>query len=237
MSIEYDVDVDVRLCVDDVAVDADDISLLEAIEATGSVNAATRSLGRSYAHALRRIETLEGAIGPLTERHRGGPTGGGTTLTDRGRGIVEAFATTDATMDHATDAVDNRLRGLVRGLDGDFARIDTPLGTVRSVAPATTGRVTVAVPATAITIHPHRDQPPADFSSAQNRFVGVVDRIDADDETATVWLGCRGVPLAAALTPASIDRLELAPGDRATAAFKATATRPVGVNTSDASVY
>ncbi len=61
-------DVEVQLEQGDVALTARDRTLLQAVAAHGSLNAAADALGRSYAHAQRRIVELEDAFGPLVDR-------------------------------------------------------------------------------------------------------------------------------------------------------------------------
>ncbi len=51
---------------DGVTLDAEDVDLLRAIDREGSLNNAATALGRSYAHAQRRIVELErGADGGI----------------------------------------------------------------------------------------------------------------------------------------------------------------------------
>jgi molybdate transport system regulatory protein len=66
--------------------------LLQAIEAKRSIRAASESLGISYRKAwgdLRKAESFLGVT--FLARHRGGPTGGETTLTKVGRKWLEAY--------------------------------------------------------------------------------------------------------------------------------------------------
>jgi tungstate transport system ATP-binding protein len=59
-------------------------------------------------------------------------------------------------------------------------------------------------------------------SSARNRLEGVVSRVMPQGQLARVTLDC-GFPLTAVVTRASLESLDLAPGRRVTAAFKASA--------------
>lgn len=231
MPVDFDVSVDVSLDIDGVEVDTDDVALLVAVAEHGSLNGATQALGRSYAHAHRRLKALEAAVGPLTRRHRGGSSGGGTVLTARGRALVDAYEETSAAVTHAANRVDNRLRGMVRRVRGSFAIVETPPGPVRALAPGVSGRVTLRIPADSIAIEPHSPERPSTSSSAQNRLTATIDRFDRSEHETTVRLACRGVPLHAVVAPDSLDRLGLVVGDPVTAAFKATATRPVGPTT------
>ncbi|NOZ85584.1 MAG: LysR family transcriptional regulator [Deltaproteobacteria bacterium] len=67
-------------------------ALLDAIEEHGSISAAAKSLGLSYATAWHRLDSMNKAMGaPLVEPRSGGKGGGGTNLTERGRAVIKAF--------------------------------------------------------------------------------------------------------------------------------------------------
>lgn len=66
--------------------------LLERIAATGSISAAGRDMGMSYKRAWMLVETLNSMFqGPLVESARGGPGGGGASLTDLGQEILSLY--------------------------------------------------------------------------------------------------------------------------------------------------
>jgi molybdate transport system regulatory protein len=68
------------------------VQLLEAIEATGSINAAAERMQVQYHRAWDRLQEMERGLGvPLVERHVGGPGGGGARLTEAGRQYVARF--------------------------------------------------------------------------------------------------------------------------------------------------
>jgi molybdate transport system regulatory protein len=68
------------------------IGLLAAIEATGSIRAASGRVGWSYRHALSYLGNAEAAVGgPLVRRIRGGETGGGAWLTPEARAFVRRY--------------------------------------------------------------------------------------------------------------------------------------------------
>ncbi|WP_017460731.1 TOBE domain-containing protein [Dyella ginsengisoli] len=70
----------------------DRIELLAAIGETGSISAAARAVGMSYKGAWDAIDAMNNlADEPLVVRAAGGRRGGGTTLTPRGRRLVEVF--------------------------------------------------------------------------------------------------------------------------------------------------
>jgi molybdate transport system regulatory protein len=68
------------------------IALLQAIDDTGSISAAGRSLGMSYRRAWQLIDELNQASPrPLIAAQTGGHSGGGATLTALGREIVAHY--------------------------------------------------------------------------------------------------------------------------------------------------
>jgi molybdate transport system regulatory protein len=70
------------------------VSLLKAIEATGSLTKAAKSLGMSYKKAWSLIDAVnKRAEKPVTTTNIGGKGGGGATLTPYGKSLVNAFET------------------------------------------------------------------------------------------------------------------------------------------------
>ena len=68
------------------------IALLEAVERTGSINAAAAELGVHFRVAWRKLKEMEEGLGmKLTKRVVGGKHGGGTALTPEGRDYVRRF--------------------------------------------------------------------------------------------------------------------------------------------------
>ena len=83
--------------------------LLRHVDETGSLHQAAKLMGMSYTKAWHLLRKTEEHLGwPLVERHVGGATGGGTSLTKRGRDLLERFehfmAETDAAMQDAFEA-------------------------------------------------------------------------------------------------------------------------------------
>jgi len=76
--MDNDREFEARIGAGEVVFDAEDARLLRAVDEHESLNAATEALGRSFAHAQRRIVALEEAFGTLLERRRGGAGGGGS---------------------------------------------------------------------------------------------------------------------------------------------------------------
>jgi molybdate transport system regulatory protein len=67
--------------------------LLKSIETTGSLRAASELLGISYRKAWGDLKKAQNALGVvLIEQHRGGPQGGRTVLTDRGKQWLQAYS-------------------------------------------------------------------------------------------------------------------------------------------------
>jgi molybdate transport system regulatory protein len=66
--------------------------LLEAIRATGSIAAAQRQVGASYAHLWKIVAAMNEAFAPpLVEPIRGGARGGGAVLTEQGHKVLDSF--------------------------------------------------------------------------------------------------------------------------------------------------
>lgn len=215
-----------HLHADGVAFDGEDAALLRAVADRGSLNAAAEALGRSYSRAQKRVAGLEEAYGPLVERRRGGPGGGGSDLTDGARALLARFARLQTALT-GTAAVDETvLAGTVRAREGELATVATPAGDVRAVLAADATAVQVTVRADAVTLHAPDGAPAADATSARNRFRGAVRAVDRGETVASVAVDVGAdAPLTALVTTESIDCLSLAPGEAVVATCKATATR------------
>lgn len=73
------------------------VDLLRAIDQTGSITHAAKSVGMSYKAAWDAVDTMNNLAGaPLVERAAGGRGGGGTRLTGRGARLVRRYAEIDA---------------------------------------------------------------------------------------------------------------------------------------------
>ena len=225
-------DATVHIEADGVAFDARDAALLRAVDDHGSLNAAASELGRSFAHAQRRIVALEEAFGSLVERQRGGSGGGGSELTTRAYELLTRFDRLGAEFDSVAEATLSVFRGEVVGRTGELATIDITPGSVLALVPqpvAVGERVEVSVRADAVTVELPQESPSADATSARNRFEGrVVDMVRGEAiGRVAVDIGTE-TPLWALLTTDSLDRLGLSErdeGDRVAVSFKATATR------------
>jgi len=81
----------------DIAVGPGKIDLLEAIDKTGSISAAARSLGMSYRRAWLLVDTMNRCFrGPVVEAEAGGKRGGGTRVTALGSDVVRRYRRVEA---------------------------------------------------------------------------------------------------------------------------------------------
>ena len=68
------------------------VDLLEAIERTGSISAASREMGMSYRRAWLLVDALNSMFGePLVVAAPGGARGGGARITELGKKIAAAY--------------------------------------------------------------------------------------------------------------------------------------------------
>lgn len=234
-----DASVDARLRADDVSFTAADADLLRAVGDAGSVSGAAEALGRSRARALARIETLEGAFGSLVDRRRGGASGGGSELTATATELLSRFDRLRATVAGTANVEERVLGGTVTERDGELGVVDTEAGPVRARLvgqpardpPDVDSRVQVGIRSDALTVHAPGDSPPADSTSARNRFAGTVVDVERGTAVAHVAVDVGSTePLVALLTCESLDRLDLAAGSRVVVTFKATATRAIAAD-------
>ncbi|AWB27398.1 TOBE domain-containing protein [Halococcoides cellulosivorans] len=216
-----------RLVVDGIAVDRSDVRLLRAVEREGSLSAAADALDRSYSHAHDRVSDLEDALGPLLDRQRGGPDGGGSTLTDTARDLLARFDRLRAALAGTARTEEVAIEGAVRERDGELARVATDAGEFRAVCYEDADRVDVVLSADAITLHRLDTAPPATDTSARNRLRGAVSDVEAGESIATVTVAAEGVAVPVVVTKASLDLLDIAVGTSVVATFKAAATHAV----------
>ncbi|WP_299270240.1 TOBE domain-containing protein [Halorientalis sp.] len=221
-------DFDVQLGRDGVALTVRDRELLSAIDEAGSLNAAADSLGRSYAHAQRRVVELEDAFGSLVDRSRGGGGGGGSELTDRAQELLATFDRVRAEFAGVAEADETVLTGRVIDRDGELATVETAAGRVRAVTPPDCTAVAVTIRADAVTLNRPADAPEPGGTSARNRFEGQVLEVDHGETLARVTVGIDPeLHLTALVTVESVERLGLDSRAAVVATFKATATRAV----------
>lgn len=77
---------------DRIAVGPGKIALLEAVARTGSITAAAKSLSMSYRRAWLLLDELNRSLEqPAVDSAKGGPQGGGSSLTDVGRQLITLY--------------------------------------------------------------------------------------------------------------------------------------------------
>lgn len=93
------------------------MALLENIESTQSISAAAKAIGLSYKAAWDAVEAMNNlSEKPLVLRSKGGKGGGGTTLTPRGRQLVETFRAVEAENNRFLEVLNGRIKNLDRDL-------------------------------------------------------------------------------------------------------------------------
>lgn len=66
--------------------------LLRLVQQQHSLHKAAALMGMAYSKAWRIINDIDGALGtPVLHRNRGGSSGGGSTLTQAGEALLEAY--------------------------------------------------------------------------------------------------------------------------------------------------
>ncbi|MBC7940304.1 MAG: winged helix-turn-helix domain-containing protein [Chitinophagaceae bacterium] len=106
-----------RITVGDViAIGPGKIALLEAIDSTGSITAAAKSLDMSYRRAWLLLDELNRSLRePAADSAKGGPNGGGSALTDTGRQLIAVYRRIEATATTACRSDIQRLTHLLAG--------------------------------------------------------------------------------------------------------------------------
>jgi molybdate transport system regulatory protein len=88
------------------------VRLLEHVVQQGSIRGAAVAMGMSYRRAWLLIHEVEAMMGAsVITAETGGTRGGGTTLTDVGRTVVEKYRSLEA---HAAQSLRSELRALAR---------------------------------------------------------------------------------------------------------------------------
>ena len=92
------------------------IALLEAIRDTRSITAAAKSMGMSYRRAWVLVDELNGSLASAAvESAIGGERGGGSTLTELGRELVDVYRRIETTAARACAKDIARLLALAPG--------------------------------------------------------------------------------------------------------------------------
>jgi molybdate transport system regulatory protein len=86
-------DLELRVMVDgQVIIGPVQAMLLETIRSAGSIAAAQRQIGASYAHLWKLVAAMNEVFAPpLIEPIRGGARGGGAQLTEQGHRVLDSF--------------------------------------------------------------------------------------------------------------------------------------------------
>jgi len=219
-------DFEAHLAIDDVTVTGRDVEMLRAIDRHGSMHRAAAALDRSYAHLQRRVVELESAAGQLTERKRGGSEGGGTELTPAAHEILGQFSRLRAELRGVASVTESVIPGTVRDREGEIGTVETEAGPVTALVPADATEVAVIVRSDAVVLR--RPDGATDTTSLRNDIEGTVTGIEMGEAVAQVTVELPGaVELVALVTDRSLATLDLEPGSRAVASFKATATRGI----------
>jgi molybdate transport system regulatory protein len=101
---------------DHIAVGPGKVALLEAIERTGSITAAAKSLDMSYRRAWLLLDELNRSLRqPAVDCSQGGRRGGGSALTDVGRRLIALYR-------HIEQTAETECRDDIRKLLGLLAR-------------------------------------------------------------------------------------------------------------------
>lgn len=101
-------------CGETVAIGPGKIQLLEAIQRTGSLTAAAKSIGMSYRRAWLLIDELNRALKiPAVESAKGGEHGGGSVLTSVGEKLVQQYRSIEAAAAASCKAQIRALTGLL----------------------------------------------------------------------------------------------------------------------------
>ena len=124
--------------------DARFFALLEALDATGSINRAARTAGLSYKGAWLLLEAACNlASEPLLETSTGGSGGGGTRLTPAARGLLDAWR-----------SVQSEHREFLRAQEARLAHHPALAGLLRRMSMKTTARNQYAGTVKAIEVGP-----------------------------------------------------------------------------------
>lgn len=103
-----------------IAIGPGKADLLDAVRDTGSIAAAGRRLGISYRRTRDMIDTLNRCWGsPVVETARGGSSGGGSRLTQRGNEVLAAYRALEAALGQAAEGPVAALLGMLEEFGPD----------------------------------------------------------------------------------------------------------------------
>ncbi|MFW6436200.1 MAG: hypothetical protein ACOCYZ_01035 [Halococcoides sp.] len=174
--------------------------------------------------------TLEGTLGDLVDRQRGGSGGGGSALTATGTAMLDQFEALEATRTGPWIGARTTLDGRVLSRDDDMVAVETAAGRVRArlierEVASGTERVTVSVPASAAFIEAPAI-PPSAGPPGLDRLCGRIDAIDRSNGLARVGARIAGDGRAVAIEPLDrLAKLSVGSGSTVTIAFNPAAAR------------
>lgn len=97
-----------------IAIGPGRITLLEAIDRTGSISAAARQLKMSYRRAWLLVNDTNNALKqPAVTSSEGGASGGGSRLTETGRALIQHYRSIEAIAARAAQADIEALTALI----------------------------------------------------------------------------------------------------------------------------
>ncbi len=117
--------------------------------------------------------------------------------------------------------VSNVLRGTVRDADEGLVALDVGGISIWGLGDTASGNAVALFGAETVTVYPGEVR---DAGSARNRWPGTVLEVRPAGRLVEIVVDC-GAPIAALLTPGSLEALEIAEGALVTLAVKATAVR------------
>ncbi len=98
----------------DVAIGPGKIDLLRQVDAARSISAAARAMGMSYKRAWQLVDLLNRDFGsPVVTTATGGRGGGGASLTDLGRALVDRYGALEDGLNAAASVELDALRRLL----------------------------------------------------------------------------------------------------------------------------
>lgn len=99
---------------DSIPIGPGKVSLLEAIETTGSITAAAKSLQMSYRRAWLLLDEMNRMLkAPAVASAKGGQQGGGSIVTAEGHKLITLYRRIEADATKACQADIKRLTGLI----------------------------------------------------------------------------------------------------------------------------